>query len=40
MDELWNRKKIRGRSQGGTEVPQSSHIYNNISLFDTHPIKG
>lgn len=34
MDELWNRRKIRVRAQGGTAVRQSSHIYNNPEEID------
>jgi isopenicillin-N epimerase len=34
MDELWNRKKIRVRAQGGTAVRQSSHIYNSPAEID------
>lgn len=34
MDELWNRKKIRVRAQGGTAVRQSSHIYNSLAEID------
>ena len=29
QDELWNRKKIRVRSQGGQLVRQSVHYYNS-----------
>lgn len=34
MDELWQRKKIRVRAQGGTAVRQSSHIYNSLAEID------
>ncbi len=34
MDELWARKKIRVRSQGGTAVRQTSHIYNSPAEID------
>ena len=34
MDELWARKKIRVRSQGGTAVRQTSHIYNTPAEID------
>lgn len=34
MDELWRRKKIRVRAQGGTAVRQTSHIYNSPAEID------
>ncbi|MDX2032512.1 MAG: aminotransferase class V-fold PLP-dependent enzyme [Blastocatellia bacterium] len=34
MDELWSRKKIRVRAQGGTAVRQTSHIYNSPAEID------
>jgi selenocysteine lyase/cysteine desulfurase len=35
QDELWNRKKIRVRSQGEEAVRQSVHFFNNAEEIDT-----
>jgi isopenicillin-N epimerase len=34
QDELWNRRKIRVRAQGGDAVRQSTHIYNSPEEID------